>query len=69
MDRVPYIDSTGAAVLETFVAQARASGSHVILCDMRPQPRTFLARARPRFAGAGRTLTLATAIARTKRTS
>jgi SulP family sulfate permease len=69
MDRVPYIDSTGANALETFVAQARASGSHVILCDMRPQPRTFLFRARPRFAGAGRTTTLATAIERTRRNS
>jgi SulP family sulfate permease len=69
MDRVPYIDSTGAAALETFVAQARASGSRVILCDMRPQPRTFLARGRPRFAGAGRASTLATAIERIKRAS
>lgn len=69
MDRVPYIDSTGAAALGTFVAQARAGGSQVILCDMRPQPRMFLARARPRFAGAGRTLTLASAIERTKRKS
>jgi SulP family sulfate permease len=69
MDRVPYIDSTGAAALETFVAQALAGGSKVILCDMRPQPRTFLAKTRPRFAGAGRTSTLATAIARTRRKS
>ena len=67
MDRVPYIDSTGAAALGIFVAQARAGGSQVILCDMRPQPRTFLARARPRFAGGGRTLTLASAIERAKR--
>jgi len=66
MDRVPYIDSAGAAALETFVVQARAGGSEVILCDLRPQPRTFLARTRPRFAGAGRAATLAAAIERTK---
>jgi len=67
MDRVPYIDSTGAESLETFVRQSRARGAHVILCDMRPQPWKFLARAEPRFAGASRTSTLAAAIARTKR--
>lgn len=64
MDRVPYIDSTGASALETFVLQARARGIEIVLCDLRPQPRTFLAKTRPRFAGAGRTSTLAGAIER-----
>jgi SulP family sulfate permease len=69
MDRVPYIDSTGASALETFVVQARARGVEVILCDLRPQPWTFLARTRPRFAGAGRTSTLTAAIERVRRKS
>lgn len=67
MDRVPYIDSTGASALETFVVQARARGAEVILCDLRPQPRTFLAKSRPRFAGAGRASTLIAAIERARR--
>ena len=67
MDSVPYIDSTGASALETFVAQARARGAEVILCDLRPQPWTFLAKTSPRFAGAGRTSTLSTAIERVRR--
>jgi len=69
MDRVPYIDSTGASVLEIFVRQARGNGAQVILCDLRPQPWEFLARARPRFAGAGRAASLEAAIERVKRRS
>jgi len=69
MDRVPYIDSTGASVLETFVTQARGNGAQVILCDLRPQPWEFLARARPRFAGAGRAASLEAAIERVRRRS
>ncbi|MEQ1549167.1 MAG: SulP family inorganic anion transporter [Chakrabartia sp.] len=67
MDRVPYIDSTGAGALATFVRQAKASGTHVILCELGTQPWDFLARMRPRFAGAGRTSTFKIAIERVKR--
>ena len=67
MDRVPYIDSTGNSALETFVRQAQLSGINVILCDLPRQPWEFLARARPRFAGAGRTSTLAAAVVRARR--
>lgn len=69
LDRVPYIDSSGAHVLESFVAQAHSWGTRVILCDM---PRTVwatLARTTPRFAGAERVQSLAAALARVKRGS
>ena len=54
MERVPYIDSTGAAALEAFFKQAHANGTRVILCDLREQPDAFLKRLWPRLVGATR---------------
>ncbi|MGE3691739.1 MAG: SulP family inorganic anion transporter [Novosphingobium sp.] len=68
LDRVPYIDSSGLNVLETFVGQAKARNTRVILCDM---PRTVwetLARSHPRFAGAERVQSLKAAISRSQQT-
>lgn len=67
LDRVPYMDSSGVNVLETFVRQAKAGGSRVILCDMPRKVWETLARSSPRFAGAERVETLASAIARLER--
>ena len=67
LDRVPYVDSSGASVLEIFVRQAQAGGTRVILCDMARPVWETLARTHPRFAGAERTRTLAAAIARLER--
>jgi len=64
LDRVPYIDSSAIEMLATFVSRARASGTRVILTDMPRPVWQALARARPRFAGAERTSTLAVALAR-----
>jgi SulP family sulfate permease len=64
LDRVPYIDSSGLHVLETFVRQAKAGGTRVILCDMPRRVWEALARSTPRFAGAERVKTLTVAIAR-----
>ncbi len=64
LDRVPYIDSSGIQVLETFVRQARASGTRVILCDMPRPVWETLARTHPRFAGAERVQSLDGAIRR-----
>lgn len=64
MDLVPYIDASGAAVLESFVKQAKASGTQVILCELREKPWAFLARLHPRFAGAARTSSFDRALAR-----
>ncbi len=50
MDAVPYIDSSGAAALESFAQRARANGTHVIVCELREQPRLLLARLWPREA-------------------
>ena len=36
MERVPYVDATGANALETFVRQASHSGTAVWLCGMQP---------------------------------
>jgi SulP family sulfate permease len=57
MELVPYIDTTGASALETFVRQAKAGGTAVWLCGMQRQPLDFLARMEPSFAGAHRALT------------
>ncbi len=67
LDRVPYMDSSGLGVLETFVRQAQAREMRVILCDMRPQVWETLAKAQPRFAGAERVKSLGAAIARIDR--
>jgi SulP family sulfate permease len=67
LDRVPYIDSSGVQVLESFVAQAKSWGARVILCDMPRGVWETLARSTPRFAGAERVQSLAAAIARLER--
>src|SRR5882672_7296598 len=54
MDRVPYIDSTGATALESFFSQAHDNGTKIMLCDLRPQPGQFLEKLWPRFRGAER---------------
>ncbi|MBS0476794.1 MAG: STAS domain-containing protein [Proteobacteria bacterium] len=66
LDRVPYIDSSGAQVLETFVRQARAWGARVILCDMPRPVWETLARSTPRFAGAERVQSLDAALRRVR---
>jgi len=52
MEQVPYIDATGANALATFTRQAKHSGTDVWLVGLQEQPREFLARFEPRFAGA-----------------
>lgn len=52
MEQVPYVDATGANALATFVRQAGHSGTDVWLCGLQRQPRDFLSRAEPKFAGA-----------------
>jgi SulP family sulfate permease len=54
MERVPYIDSSGANALEAFVRQAHGEGTKLILCDLREQPAMLLEKLWPRFAGAER---------------
>jgi SulP family sulfate permease len=69
MGLVPYIDASGAAAIESFVKQARASGTQIILCELREKPWAFMAKLTPRFAGAGRTSTFDAALARVRRTA
>jgi SulP family sulfate permease len=64
MERVPYIDSSGASALEAFVRQAHGEGTKLILCDLREQPAAFLAKIWPRFPGAERTTTFQAALSR-----
>lgn len=64
MERVPYIDATGANALATFTRQAKHSGTEVWLCGLGNQPREFLAKIEPRFAGARRASTWAAALKR-----
>jgi SulP family sulfate permease len=64
MEQVPYIDATGANALATFVRQADHAGTSVWLCGLQKQPREFLARAEPRYAGAHRVGSWATALKR-----
>jgi SulP family sulfate permease len=52
MEQVPYIDATGANALATFTRQAKHSGTDVWLVGLKEQPREFLAKFEPRFAGA-----------------
>jgi len=54
MEFVPYIDSSGARALESFVRQAHGNGARVLLCDLRAQPAGFLDKIWSRFAGAER---------------
>ncbi|MFM5924108.1 MAG: SulP family inorganic anion transporter [Novosphingobium sp.] len=67
LDRVPYIDSSGVGVLQTFIQQAQARGTRVILCDMPRRVWETLARSHPRFAGAERVASLDAALARLRR--
>ncbi len=62
MERVPYIDSSGARALEVFVRQASGNGTRVMLCDLRTQPAAFLDKVWSRFAGAERVATFAQAL-------
>lgn len=54
MEQVPYIDATGANALATFARQAKHGGTDVWLAGLKEQPREFLAKFEPRFAGANR---------------
>jgi len=54
MERVPYVDATGANALAVFTRQARHSGTDVWLVGLQKQPREFLGKIQPRFAGARR---------------
>jgi sulfate permease, SulP family len=62
MERVPYIDSTGASALEGFVRQAQRNGTQLILCDLRQQPGIFLDRIWNKFGGAERAPTFQAAL-------
>ena len=64
MERVPYIDATGANALATFARQAKHAGTEVWLCGLGEQPREFLGRFQPRFAGARRASNWAAALKR-----
>jgi SulP family sulfate permease len=64
MEEVPYIDATGANALATFTRQATHSGTDVWLAGLKQQPREFLAKFEPRFAGARRASTWAAALKR-----
>jgi SulP family sulfate permease len=62
MDRVPYIDSSGATALESFIRQAQADGTRLILCELRTQPAASLARRWTDAQGAERTATFPAAL-------
>jgi SulP family sulfate permease len=64
MEQVPYIDATGANALATFTRQAETSGTEVWLTGVRAQPREFLAKFEPRFAGARRASSWSAALKR-----
>jgi SulP family sulfate permease len=64
MEQVPFIDATGANALATFTRQARHSGTEVWLVGLQQQPREFLRRFEPRFAGARRASTWAAGLRR-----
>ena len=64
MEQVPYIDATGANALATFTRQAKTAGTEVWLAGLQAQPREFLARFEPRFAGARRASSWAAALKR-----
>ena len=57
MEQVPFVDTTGAHALETFVRQARGSGTEIWMCGLQRQPLQFLMRMEPRYAGARRAST------------
>ena len=62
MEHVPYIDSTGAAALESFFRQAHTNGTRVMLCDLCAQPAEFLERIWPRLVEARRVATFQEAL-------
>jgi SulP family sulfate permease len=62
MERVPYIDSSGASALEAFVRQAHGEGTKLILCDLGEQPAMLLAKLWPQFIGAERATTFQAAL-------
>ncbi|HKX91368.1 MAG TPA: SulP family inorganic anion transporter [Sphingomicrobium sp.] len=64
MEEVPYVDATGANALATFTRQAKHGGTEVWLCGLKQQPREFLARFEPKFAGARRASSWAAALRR-----
>jgi SulP family sulfate permease len=66
MDEVPYVDATGANALATFTRQAKHAGTDVWLAGLNEQPREFLAKFEPRFAGARRASSWAAALKRLK---
>ena len=66
MDEVPYVDATGANALATFTRQAKHAGTEVWLAGLNEQPREFLAKFEPRFAGARRASSWAAALKRLK---
>jgi SulP family sulfate permease len=69
MEQVPYVDATGANALATFTRQARYSGTEVWLVGLREQPREFLARFEPRFAGARRASSWSAGLRRLKQST
>jgi sulfate permease, SulP family len=69
MEQVPYVDATGANALATFVRQARSSGTGVWLCGLQREPREFLSRSEPPFAGARHVARWATALKTLKKAS
>ena len=64
LEQVPYVDATGANALATFVRQAGHGGTSVWLCGLQKQPREFLAKFEPRYAGAHRVGSWDTALKR-----
>ena len=66
MEQVPYVDATGANALSTFTRQAKSAGTEVWLSGLQSQPREFLARFEPRFAGARRASSWPAALRRLK---
>ncbi len=64
MEQVPYVDATGANALATFTRQAKGAGTDVWLVGLNSQPRDFLAKLEPRFAGARRASTWTAALKR-----
>jgi len=64
MERVPYIDSSGARSLEVLVRQARHQGTRVLLTDLREQPAQFLDKIWARLEGAERVAGFQEALAR-----
>ena len=67
MEQVPYVDATGANALATFTRQAKHSGTEVWLVGLQQQPREFLAKFEPRFAGARWASSWAAGLKRLKR--